>query len=515
VSAGGVSFATADDVRRLNRELDERLRALADEIQPEELHVDPCNGEWTLAENLGHIAEFPRFFAPQVTAQLREDHPRVGRTHEHEERLAAIAQARERDLAELRADLAVSFDSFAGTLTELRDDDLTRVAENGKYGPETLSVFLDRYVIGHKAAHVRQLRETIDAVRALAAAPTGAHLVGSVPLPDAESVFCIANEILGDRLRRVPDGETGDRSKWVGWQGFAFKALPQLEKVDPTPGQYPPTPRFRVRAGETLDGATFGDLGYAENALGSFAVFQRLRDAGVVPTSQRFQVSLPTPLAPVAMFVTDDAQSLVEPIYETQILDELRRIVEGVPHALLAIQWDVCIEMWMWEGWLPTPFTDVKREILVRLGHLGDAVPTDVELGYHLCYGDYQHEHFHEPADTANLTDVANGIAGAVHRSIEWIHLPVPIERDDIDYFTPIRELTIGDQTELYLGLVHARDGVDGARRRIRAARRAGIERFGVATECGMGRRPPDRGGSEAGLRELLATHAAVSRSVA
>jgi uncharacterized damage-inducible protein DinB len=138
--AEDVSFVTADDVRRLNAELDARLVRLAGEIRPDELHVDPQNGEWTLAENLGHIAEFPRFFAPQLEAQLHD---------------------------ELRADLAASLDAFAAALVELRDDDLERVAENGKYGPESLAVFLDRYVISHKAAHVRQLRETIDAVRAV------------------------------------------------------------------------------------------------------------------------------------------------------------------------------------------------------------------------------------------------------------------------------------------------------------------------------------------------------------
>ena len=37
----------------------------------------------------------------------------------------------------------------------------------------------------------------------------GAHLVGSVPLPDAESVFRTLGTELGDRLRRLPDGETG------------------------------------------------------------------------------------------------------------------------------------------------------------------------------------------------------------------------------------------------------------------------------------------------------------------
>jgi hypothetical protein len=39
----------------------------------------------------------------------------------------------------------------------------------------------------------------------------------------------------------------------------------------------------------------------------------------------------------------------------------------------------------------------------------------------------------------------------------------------------------------LFLGLVHAADGLQGAKRRIEAARRH-VDGFGVSTECGMGR---------------------------
>ncbi len=41
------------------------------------------------------------------------------------------------------------------------------------------------------------------------------------------------------------------------------------------------------------------------------------------------------------------------------------------------------------------------------------------------------------------------------------------------------------DGTELYLGLVHLADGVEGGRRRIAAAAQAYGD-FGVATECGF-----------------------------
>lgn len=50
--------------------------------------------------------------------------------------------------------------------------------------------------------------------------PYGVHLVGSVPLANAEEVFRTTSSILGGRLRRIPDGETGVRSNWIGWQAI-------------------------------------------------------------------------------------------------------------------------------------------------------------------------------------------------------------------------------------------------------------------------------------------------------
>src|SRR3954453_9083510 len=96
--------------------------------------------------------------------------------------------------------------------------------------------------------------------------PRGALLVGSVPLDSAEAVFRTAAETLGDRLARIPDGETGDRAGWVAWQGRTFK-LPGFELVKPGPDAYPPTPRFRPLPGTDPAAAEFGDLGYAAAAL--------------------------------------------------------------------------------------------------------------------------------------------------------------------------------------------------------------------------------------------------------
>jgi hypothetical protein len=48
--------------------------------------------------------------------------------------------------------------------------------------------------------------------------------------------------------------------------------------------------------------------------------------------------------------------------------------------------------------------------------------------------------------------------------------MPVLRNRNDDAYFAPLRRLTPHPETELYLGLVHFTDGVEGTRRRIATA---------------------------------------------
>ena len=58
------------------------------------------------------------------------------------------------------------------------------------------------------------------------------HLVGSIPLPDAEAVFRTLAGALGPHLRRIPDGETGDRMRWIGFIARKLAVHPDFE-VDP------------------------------------------------------------------------------------------------------------------------------------------------------------------------------------------------------------------------------------------------------------------------------------------
>ena len=255
------------------------------------------------------------------------------------------------------------------------------------------------------------------------------HLVGSVPLSSADAVFRTASAALGELLPRFPDGETGLRKNWMNFQFGVLARHPAFEFAGPPVGDpdelalesdgrgadYRVTP-LRLRPGASAANLKFGELGYAVNALDSYRLFAELKRAGTIHRGARFQVSLPTPLAPVAIFVVPANLFDVFPAYAQALARELNRILAGIPHGELAIQWDVAVEFGLWEGLFPPPPGDWKGMLLGQMAELGSRVPAAVTLGYHLCYGDCDHKHFAEPKDTGNLVEMANGIAGSLKR---------------------------------------------------------------------------------------------------
>ena len=146
----------AEEVRVHNRFLDEELLAEAEMFDPQLLHEAP-DGEWSAAQVLAHLGEFPRFFAGELQRWRDDPTAVVGRTHEHPVRLAAVSSPTQA-LSDLMAGMRSAFADLARVLDTLSADDVDAKTENVKYGPEPLSAFLDRYVISHKAGHLEQLR---------------------------------------------------------------------------------------------------------------------------------------------------------------------------------------------------------------------------------------------------------------------------------------------------------------------------------------------------------------------
>jgi hypothetical protein len=270
---------------------------------------------------------------------------------------------------------------------------------------------------------------------------------------------------------------------WISWQIPVLRGNPSLAQVGDC--QYP----LRLANGVAAADVHFGELGYYREARTSYQDFLTARDGGQLPTGVRFQVSLPTPWAVVTSFIEPADVQAVFPAYEQAMLREVNRICQAIPHRDLAIQWDVCQEMVAWDrqGGQGAGVAGLAESYAGHFGHLGSAVPSDVELGFHLCYGDLDGKHFFNPQDAGPMTALANFIVSNASRPVTWVHMPVPIDRADDAFFEPLRELHLGPETELYLGVVHAQDGVAGTRQRMAVAAKV-VPSFGIASECGISR---------------------------
>lgn len=325
------------------------------------------------------------------------------------------------------------------------------------------------------------------------------HFVGSVPLRDAEQVFRTLGGELGPYVKRLPDGETAERSRWIYFQREMLEAHPAME-IDPTcppqrltewNGRLLRESRLLRLKPEVDQGTVTFETGYDQAALHSYAVFKDLRDQGAIPAGIRFQVSLPTPMSPGCMYISPAGRPSFLAAYERSLLASLKHITDSVPVAGLSIQFDICQEVLSFENYFPGHPPDYKAVMFSLIGRLGDAVPEGAELGFHLCYGSPADEHLVQPKDAAILVEIMNGIGASVRRSMAFIHIPVPKDRSDDAYFAPLRGWKRRPETQLYIGLIHHNDEA-GDQRRIDAARRV-IPEFGVASECGWGRGDPAR----------------------
>ena len=335
------------------------------------------------------------------------------------------------------------------------------------------------------------------------------HFVGSIPLPNAETVFSTLSAATGTHLIRLPDGETGIRKSWIRFLQDVLAQHPAIElATDVAPFRFTQwdgkllreIPRLRLKPGAKPDPNEF-KTGYADMAIESWGVFERLQKQGTIPAGVKFQVCLPTPVAPTYNNMVPSDRPGVLPALTQHFANEVAKIAMTIPHEQLAIQWDVCQEVLAWEGYYDKGPADFRTETLDVLAKVGDSVPPAIELGYHLCYGSPADEHLVQPSDTGIMVEMSNAIIACVNRPIQFFHLPVPKGRTDDAYYAPLKALKLGRDTELYLGLIHHSDAVGNSTRL--AASRRHVRVDGVATECGMARGDPAR------LPALLAAHVA------
>jgi len=325
-------------------------------------------------------------------------------------------------------------------------------------------------------------------------------LVGSVPLNNSDEVFELVGPILKEFCSRYPDGETGERKNWIGWQFAVFRDQDALVQTDKRERDYQLYPPFNFVPGKEPEDLDFSDLGFAREAVQSYSKFVDHQEKGTVAQSAKFLVALPTPFAPVYSFTAYEVQEEILPVYEAAMLREIDQLAAAIPHDKLAIQWDVATEISIFEQVYPATFTSPWEILIEKLASLGNYITEAIEMGYHLCYGSMNNRHWKEPNDLGMCVSVANAVSLQMMRRIDFVHMPVPMNRVDDAYYAPLGHLILPPETEIVLGLVHDGQNLKDNLGRVDAAK-AHLNDFGISTECGLGRR--DRANMP-GLMNLL-----------
>lgn len=360
----------------------------------------------------------------------------------------------------------------------------------------------------------------------------GVHLVGSLPFESAEEALRRCGEGLAGVISSLPDGETGERKMWINYlPERIYSRHPDLEETHrPDPSVFnepehsdPDSPPamddlgahwlFRIKEGT---GDLRFDLGYADFALESYAVLERLRAEGSIATDISFQVCLPATMSAVDCYFEDAGQwPVAYAAYRDAILSDIDEILGRMPAADLVVQFDVAEEVVdlalgdrPYHPYSPRRTFDEKFASHIKLlTELGERVPGDVRLGYHWCYGTWGGWPMIAMRDLRLCVDLSNSLISQIARHVDYVHMPVA-RTSDLAFYAPLNDLDIGD-TRVYLGMIHHEDGVSGFASRMEAARRY-LRDFGIGAVCGYGRSDPDEVGDVVALhRECAAMLAA------
>jgi hypothetical protein len=340
-------------------------------------------------------------------------------------------------------------------------------------------------------------------------------LVGSLPADSPETALRAASELFGDLVFALPDGETGARAAWVGYEREQLvRPHPDVETVavteSPTgiPRHAYETPIFRIRDG--VNELHWDSWPRVDEAIASYELFSALRQEGAIPAGLRFQVCLPFPSSALNGFKADFAAdyAVAERGFEDLVARELQRLISEIPAADLAIQWDVCYEVLDLEGVLAWTANGAWERFTGPVARLTPLIPEEVLVGYHLCYGTFPEWPMYEARDMGLIVRMANHAVAHSGRPVDWLHLAGPryLRSEDDSFFRPLSELS-ADGARVYLGIVLPVDGIPGLKRRHETASKY-LTDFGVAMYCGFGRQPGTDG------METMREHARVTRAI-
>jgi uncharacterized damage-inducible protein DinB len=127
-------------------------------LDPRNLYTAPVKGEWSIQQNLAHIAEFMPYWAEEISKLLASPGQNFGRTQQDAARLQAIEQHGQDSLAQVREALPRSYARLQAVLEHLHDSDLQVSGLHSKFGEMSLAWIIEDFVTRHLINHLEQIK---------------------------------------------------------------------------------------------------------------------------------------------------------------------------------------------------------------------------------------------------------------------------------------------------------------------------------------------------------------------
>ncbi len=151
------------------RQIDEIIGGLIQEMRgfqgdPAQLYQHPIiedKEEWSMMENLAHIAEFPPYWAKAMLKVVENPGQPFGRTHTDPARIAAVAEHAKDELTKALTRIETARFEANQLFLHINDEQWDKTGLHANRGEMNLRQVIDAFVIKHLRDHVDQAKTAL------------------------------------------------------------------------------------------------------------------------------------------------------------------------------------------------------------------------------------------------------------------------------------------------------------------------------------------------------------------
>jgi uncharacterized damage-inducible protein DinB len=157
--------AICQSVQHSYTALNELIDGPLAKLDSQKLYEVPAENEWTIMQNLAHVAEFMPYWANEVAKLVAHPGQNFGRVMTDERRIKFISDHEHDTLPQIRALLPERYAQLEKVLSTLKDSDLELTGVHVRYGEKSLDWFIEDFVTKHMSDHVVQLQEAMNSIK--------------------------------------------------------------------------------------------------------------------------------------------------------------------------------------------------------------------------------------------------------------------------------------------------------------------------------------------------------------